>query len=65
VQILDLAQRLMAALKERQEEMQLGVLKHPPANYSDLMRLVGQWQENQAHQETLKALMRKTDREEL
>ena len=60
-----LEQKLMAGLKARQAELQNDVFEHPPHDYEEFMRLLGQWQENQTQQEALRAIMRNADKEDL
>jgi len=58
-------QKLMASLKARQAELQHEVFEHPPHDYPEFMRTLGQWQENQAQQESLRVIMRTADEEDI
>jgi hypothetical protein len=48
----------MARLVKRQEELQHDVFRHPPHNYEEFSRMLGQWEENQLQQEALREAVR-------
>lgn len=61
----DLEQLLMARIKLRQNELQEEIFRHPPHDYTGFSVKLGEWQENQRQQESLRALMQQIDDQEI
>lgn len=48
---------MMAALRERQAELQAEVFASPPKTYEEFSVRLGQWTENQAQQQALREMI--------
>ena len=55
----------MAGLRSRQAELQESVFRHPPHDFEEFSLMLGQWQENQAQQEALVAIVRAINEEDI